>query len=114
MARCTVNGRVHATDLSMSPGKRDSIFRNSQYDRFAACLWVLAKRSPRSLQRQSEEPPGVLPTAGDIFSYLVVSINGVTTSGFAAITEGHAHISLRSATFPLAKARNVVHRAQRW
>src|SRR5437773_5480516 len=79
MARCTVIGRVHATDLSMSPGKRDSIFRNSQYDRFAGCLWVFAKRSPRSFQRQSGGSPGVLPRAGDIFSYPAVSIHGETT-----------------------------------
>src|SRR5207249_9548341 len=88
MARCTVIGRVHATDLSMSPGKRDSIFRNSQYDRFAGCLWVLAKRSPRSFQRQSGGSPGVLPRAGDIFSYPAVSIHGETTlKGFLSDVE---------------------------
>src|SRR5215813_2134276 len=90
MARCRVNGRVHATDLSMSPGKRDSIFRDSQYDRFAGYLRVLAKRSPRSLQRQSEGLPGVLPGvlpgAGDIVSYPAVSIHGETTFGFSAIS----------------------------
>src|SRR5206468_6644982 len=84
MARCRVNGSVHATGLSMSPGKRDSIFRNSQYDRFAG---VLAERSSRSLQRQSEGSPAVLPGAGDLVSYPLVSIHGETTFGCAAITE---------------------------
>src|SRR5437899_12909670 len=88
MARCTLIGRVHATDLSMSPGKRDSIFRNSQYDRFAGCLWVLAKRSPRSFQRQSGGSPGDLRRAGGIFSYPAVSIHGETTlDGFLSDDE---------------------------
>src|SRR2546427_6763439 len=104
MARCTVIGRVHATDLSMSPGKRDSIFRNSQYDRFAGCLWVLAKRSPRSFQRQSGGSPGVLPRAGDIFSYPAVSIHGETTlKGFLSETGNFIHpgdVACRTTAIP--------------